>query len=228
MSIIRIDRRFRGPPDCGNGGYFAGIVANALGGSDVVVTLKQPAPLDRDLTLQCTGDEAALYDEADLLAVAERRAVQVTVPQPPTLEAAREAEGRFKADRHIYPGCFVCGPDRAEGDGWRIFPGAVDGGMVAAPWQAPREFGNAEGILRTEFVWAALDCPGYFAIGDAAGLALLGRIGVRIEAPVPCGEPLVITGWAQGSDGRKHRAGTAIHDERGRLLAAANQLWVSV
>ena len=61
MTLIRIDRRFRGPPDSGNGGYFAGLVAKELGGSDVVVTLRRPAPLDADLRLERSGDEALLY-----------------------------------------------------------------------------------------------------------------------------------------------------------------------
>ena len=40
---IRIDRRFCGPPDSGNGGYVAGLLARELGGSDVPVTLRLPA-----------------------------------------------------------------------------------------------------------------------------------------------------------------------------------------
>ena len=69
--------------------------------------------------------------------------------------------------------------------------------------------------MKSEFVWAALDCPGYFAVQEAAGLALLGRMGVVIHHPVPVEEPLIVQGWAIGSDGRKHRAGTALHDASG-------------
>jgi hypothetical protein len=177
------------------------------------------------LRVDRTGDEAALYDGNELLAVAEAASVDVDVPPPPTLEEAREAETRFPADRHIYPGCFVCGPDRE--DGWRIFAGPLSPGRVAATWTPVPEFGD-DGLLRPEFVWAALDCPGYFAVEDQAGLALLGRIGVHINAPIPAGGPLIVSGWAIGSEGRKHRAGTALHDSSGRLLAAASQVWVSL
>ena len=203
-------------------------MARELGGSDVAVTLKRPAPLDTDLRIDKAGDEAALYHGDELLAVAERQPIDIQVEAPPALDAAREAEHRFQADRHLYPGCFVCGPDRAAGDGWRIFPGRTGEGRVAATWTPAAEFAGADGNVRPEFVWAALDCPGYFAVEEQAGLALLGRIAVHLHEPVPAGQPLIVTGWGLGSDGRKHRAGTAIHDARGELLAAARQVWVSL
>lgn len=228
MTIVRIDRRFNGPPNSGNGGYFAGLLARELGDSDVVVTLRRPAPLDEDLTIERSDGGASLHHGTQLLAVAEQAAVAIDVPAPPTLEEARAAEARFKQHRHLYPGCFVCGPDRAPGDGWRIFPGRIGAKNVAASWTAAAEFADDSGHVRPEFIWAALDCPGYFAVEDAAGLALLGKIAVRIDAPVSAGEPLIIQGWGQGSDDRKHRAGTALHDARGRLLAVADQVWVSL
>ncbi len=95
MTRVRIDRRFCGPPDSANGGYFAGMLASELGGSDVVVTLKRPAPLDRELQIECDGDTAALFDGDHLLAVAERSPVEVAVPAPPSLDEARDAERRF-------------------------------------------------------------------------------------------------------------------------------------
>jgi hypothetical protein len=202
------------------------LLARELGGSDVFVTLKRPAPLDRDLRVERSEEEAALYDGDELLAVAEYSRVAIEVPAPPTIDEAKVAEARFRADRHIYPGCFVCGPDRD--DGWRIFPGPLSPGRVAATWTPAAEFGGKDGEVQPEFVWAALDCPGYFAVEDQAGLALLGRIGVHINAPIPAGGPLIVSGWAIGSEGRKHRAGTALHDTSGRLLAAASQVWVSL
>lgn len=229
MTTVRIDRRYCGPPDSGNGGYFAGLLARALGGSDVSVTLRQPAPLDRDLTVRRSQEGAALYDGDTLLALAEPATVELEVPQAPPLDTAAAAEERFDKGAHIYPGCFVCGPDRGEGDGWRIFPGSVGGGRVAASWTALAETGSHSGHVLPEFIWAALDCPGYFAIQERAGLALLGRIAVSIRSPVPCGRPLVVQGWGLGSDGRKHRSATALHSgDDGRLLAVADQLWISL
>lgn len=190
--------------------------------------LRQPAPLELDLRIEHDGGEASLLAGTDLLATAKRTELAIEVPEPPSLAEAEAAEARFDKAAHIYPGCFVCGSDRDDGDGWRIFPGAIGEGRVAAAFTAPRQFADADGALEQEFIWAALDCPGYFAVETAAGLALLGRMAVMFYGAVPASAPLIVQGWAIGSEGRKHRAGTAIHDESGRLLAAAQQVWVSL
>jgi hypothetical protein len=231
MPDIRIDRRFHGPPDSGNGGYSAGLVAKALGGSDCVVSLWKPPPLGRALTLETSGDEVVLRDGEVEIATARKAEVMVGVPPPPAADAARMAERRFTGlCDHIFPACFVCGPDRATGDGLRIFPGRIDPGSpsVAALWTPASNLADEEGRVRSEFLWAALDCPGYFAVQAQAGLALLGRLAARIEARPPVGRPIIVTGWPIGSEGRRHRAGTALHDEGGRLIAAAEAVWVTL
>ena len=194
----------------------------------MIVTLRQPAPLDADLSVARDGDRAVLLNGEEILAGAEKGSVELDVPTPPSLAEAQAAEARFDKAAHIYPGCFVCGPAREPGDGWRIFAGEVAQGRVAASWTPETEFAGADGSVKPEFVWAALDCPGYFAVQDAAGLALLGRMAVAIHAPVPVGEPLIVQGWNLGSEGRKHRAGTALHAANGRLLAVAEQLWLTL
>lgn len=204
------------------------MLARELGGSDVVVTLKRPAPLDVDLRVQAKGGKAVLFAGDDELAVAERAELSIAVPEPPALAEAEAAEDRFDKAAHIYPGCFVCGPGREPGDGWRIFPGPIGEGRVAASWSPAVEFAGQDGTIKPEFVWAALDCPGYFAVQQPAGLALLGRMGVVIHRRVPPGSPLVVQGWAMASEGRKHHAGTAIHAADGQLLAAASQTWVTL
>ena len=231
MSSVRIERRFRGPPSTANGGYVAGLVAAALGGSNCTVTLKVPPPLDRDLTLT-TGDAVATLSENDTVVVtASKEPVDVEVPPPPSLDAARESEPRFTGlSHHIFPGCFVCGPERAERDGMRIFPGPVgdSAGQVAATWQPDDSLTDDEGFVRPEFLWAALDCPGYFAAEDKAGLALLGRMSATIHRPVRAGEWLIVTGWPIESEGRKHRVGSAVHDADGNLIAAATATWITL
>ena len=227
MSTICIERRFRGPPDSGNGGYFAGLLAREWGGN-ALITLKKPAPLDVELRIERDGGEARLLHGDELLATGEQAALDIAVPEPPNVADARAAEERFDREAHVYPGCFVCGPQRAEGDGCCIFPGPIGVGRVAASWTPAAEFAGEDGNVKPEFVWAALDCPGYFAVQDRAGLALLGRMGAAIHAPVPARETLVVQAWDLGSEGRKHRAGTAIHAADGRLLAAAEQLWISL
>ncbi len=231
MSTVRIERRFRGPPSTANGGYIAGLVAAALGGTNCTVTLKSPPPLDRDLTLTTRDAAAALMDGESVVVEAAMEPVDIEVPPPPSLQAARDCEPRFTGlSHHIFPGCFVCGPERDEGDGMRIFPGAVGspGGQVAAVWEPDESLTADDGLVRPEFLWAALDCPGYFAVEDKAGTALLGRMSATIYRPVHAGEELVVTGWPVSSEGRKHRVGSALHDAEGRLVAAAAATWISV
>ncbi|TQV66702.1 hypothetical protein FKG94_26775 [Exilibacterium tricleocarpae] len=83
-------------------------------------------------------------------------------------------------------------------------------------------------MVRPEFLWAALDCPGYFAVQARADLALLGRLAAVIGADVVPGEPLIVTGWPIAHDGRKHRAGTALFDAAGKLFARAEATWISL
>lgn len=231
MDAIRIDKRFCGPPDSGNGGYVAGMLAQALGGADCVVRLKAPPPLARDLTVVIDGDEAQLMDADQLVATAFRSPVSVEVPSSPDMDVATEAETRFSGfNEHAFPTCFVCGPDRAEGDGLRIFTGAVEGddGQVAAVWRPDASLLNADGHVRPEFIWAALDCPGYFSVQQRAGMAVLGQFGAVIHDAAIAPQPLIVTGWPIESSGRKHIVGTAIHDAGGKLLAAATGTWISL
>ena len=224
----RIDPRFCGPPDSGNGGYSCGLLAQALGGSDVEVTLKLPPPLDRDLRIDAHGEEAELSDGDTLIATARRQIVALDVPLPPTLDEARAAEARYTGQRnHLFPTCFVCGPDRPAGDGLCIFPGSSGAG-VAAVWTPDPSLVDADGKVKSEFVWAALDCPGFFAVEEAASPAVLGRFAVHIVDPTVRRQPLIVTGWPIASTGRKHRAGTALHTVDGRLLAFGDALWITL
>ena len=231
MSTIHIERRFRGPPETGNGGYVAGLVAAALGGTDCTVTLKSPPPLGRDLVLKTDNAAASLMWDESVVVTASREKVDIDVPPPPTLEEARDAEPRFTGhSHHIFPGCFVCGPERGERDGMRIFPGSLHDRTrrVAATWTPDETVTGEEGTVRPEFIWAALDCPGYFAAEDKAGLALLGQMSAVLHRTVRAGEPLIVTGWPIESEGRKHKVGSALHDAKGELVAAATATWITV
>lgn len=224
-----IARRFCGPPDSGNGGYSAGLLAAALGGS-VEVTLRRPPPLERELTLQVSAEGAKLEDGEFLIAEARRAAVDVTPPPPVSLERASQLSTYYIGHtKHHFPSCFVCGPARAVGDGLRIFPGhaSLDQPM-AAPW-VPDESLTREGdaLIPTEIAWAALDCIGYFAGGAPDyPVALLGRMTADVSRAVAVGERCVLLGWPLGREGRKLHAGTALYDASGALCARARQTWI--
>lgn len=111
---VRIARRFCGPPDSGNGGYVAGLVAQELGSTDVSVMLRLPPPLECDLELGSDGAAAWLKDGDTMIASAERCELSIDVPSPPPFAGAEDAEARYAGlRRHNFPGCFVCGPERS-------------------------------------------------------------------------------------------------------------------
>ena len=50
----------------------------------------------------------------------------------------------------------------------------------------------------------------------------------HVDALPNVGETYVVSGWPLGRDGRKHFAGTAVHDAAGRCLARAHAVWVQI
>ncbi len=230
-ATIVIEPRFRGPPDSGNGGYVCGRIAVALG-TPVRVRLLAPPPLETPLVLREEAASGAAVLSCGDRMVAEARPADVTIipPAPPAyaeaVDAARRCTGLL---HHPLPTCFVCGPQRAPGDGLRIFAGAVTGRpMVAAPWTPDASLTDNGAFVRPEFLWSALDCPGFFAAPLGGALALLGELAVRIERPLGAGEPCVVIGWPVASEGRKHRTGTAIFGPEGELVARAEAIWVAL
>jgi hypothetical protein len=228
--MITISQRFNGPPDSGNGGYAAGLIAGAIG-TDVIVRLMQPLPIDKDLTIApCDAERWDVRDGAELIATAKISTPQAEVPVSPSYIEALGASKHYAGfAQHAYPTCFVCGPARSRGDGLRIFPGSVPGtGVVAAPWLPDISLDDGSGKVRPEFVWAALDCPGYFGCDLNPRQALLGELSVHIDRLVHIDEPCVVIGWQIAVDGRKHRAGTALFDEEGELCALGVATWIQV
>lgn len=229
MSTITIARRFNGPLDSGNGGYCAGMIAAAIG-ADVAVRLHQPIPLDRALAIaESDGDRWEARAGETLIATARVAAVDTQVPEAPSYADALAASKRYAGfQQHSLPTCFVCGPQRKPQDGLRIFPGAIEGAPVfAAPWNPDSTLDDGSGKVRPEFMWAALDCPGYFATAYPA-LALLGELAVRVERRLRIDEPCVVVGWSIDRDGRKHRAGTALFADDGERCAVATATWIEL
>jgi hypothetical protein len=224
-SSVVVTSRFRGPPTSGNGGYVAGLLGARAPGP-ARVRLHAPPPLDRPLTIEEDG-ELRMVDGAATIASSAPAAITIEPPPAPSLDVAREASRGYRGfARHPFPTCFVCGPERAEGDGLRIFPGPTDGGIVAAPFVPPADLVH-DGALERAIVWAALDCTGYFAIvGDAIAPMLLGEIAAEVRGTVGAG-PLVAYGWSLGVEGRKARCGTALASPDGRVLAVASATWLA-
>lgn len=253
-----IDRKFRGPPDSGNGGYVCGVVAACLD-SPAQVTLRQPPPLDTPLTVRRdAGGSVRVEHQGRLVAEATpvsasastARAISVSanparavivspdgsaiVPDPVPADAARKASAgswlRISPERHPFPSCFVCGPARP--DGLRIAPGRLAGRDLSADiWCPAPELAGPDGSIRPEFLWAALDCTGGIgAFGDDPDGPpyLLGRLAVRQVAPIQVGEPHVVTGWRLGREGRKMLAGSALFTAGGDLAGLGLATWIQL
>jgi len=229
MASIIVGKRFCGPPDSGNGGYVCGLVA-AAAAQPVAVRLRKPPPLETALDLAERDGLLCLLQGDEVVAQARPDPVEVDVPQLPDHAEAVIASLRYAGfAEHVFPGCFVCGPRRMAGDGLRIFAGPLaDGRGVAAPWIPDGSLADGSGLVRPEFLWSALDCPGYFATPTAGMLALLGELAVRIERRPAAGEPCVVFGWERSVDGRKHYAGTAIVGPDGDVLARARATWIAL
>ena len=228
-----IGRQFCGPPNSGNGGYVCGILSRGVDGPATAV-LRAPIPLDTDLGLEARDGGNVLLGEADAM-IAQGGPAKQALPEPPpapSLEAARAAGLRhIGLTQRVHPICFTCGPERQDGDGLRVLPGQLEGAetsVVACTWTPHAAFADAEGMIAPEVVWAALDCPGYFAWVEKEGRhgALLGTMTGEVLRHPKAGEPCVVMAWPLARDGRKETAGVALFGADGELMARAHQVWI--
>ena len=217
MEVV-IERKFRGPSCSANGGYTCGLLASFVHGP-AEVTLRLPPPLEQPLEV-VTNDGAELRDGDALVAELARADVELDLPEPVSFEEAAAAALPVGDRESAFPECFVCG--WARDDGMRIYAGPVPGrDLVAATWTP------TDDVISLEFVWAALDCPGAYAVQSGArGDPVLGRLAARVEhLPHPY-ERCVVIGWPLGEEGRKLYAGTAVFGEDGRVLGSGRATWI--
>jgi hypothetical protein len=221
-----------GPPSMVNGGWVAGTVAGHLGDGPVEVTLRWPTPLESPVELRAADDDAALIDGGAVLVTARRSPGEVRPPAPVSWDEAREAADRYAGHHdHPFPGCFVCGPDRAEGDGLRLFTGPVAGRPGAVAGLLTPQEGHAPttgGRVPRATVWAALDCPTAWPHLRPGVAALLVRMRAQVWSTVAVGGEYVAVGEAVGEDGRKRFSRSAVYDRAGTLVGAAEATWITV
>lgn len=226
---ITIPDRFNGPLDSGNGGYTSGIVAGHLDGP-VEVSLRSPVPLDQslDLVRDPEGSLRLLHGEKLIAEAHSAPGLDVVVPSPVSPEEARRASERYRGRSDgIFSRCFVCG--RGREDSFGVFAGRVEGrDVVASPWTPPAWTADSAGEARPEFIWAALDCPTYFAchLEGELTLSMLVRQSTQLHRPVLAGEDYVVLAWPIAVDGRKRLAGAAVLSPDGETLASGEVLLV--
>ena len=227
-----IASRFCGPPKSGNGGYVSGVLAAHLPPGPAAVRLKAPPPLETELHVEATREIARLFDGTSVIAEARPTEIDVEAPSPPSFTEAVEASKSFSGFKHHpFPTCFVCGPERREGDGLRIFPGLIESrGALFAPWVPGASLADSSGHVDPAFVWAALDCSGVFAfpVASEGCVLVLGELAADIDGTIMPGEKCIAAGWSLGVDGRKRYAGSAVYTADGRQIGVARATWINV
>jgi hypothetical protein len=245
MPSITIDKRFRGPPNSGNGGYVCGLLAGHIDGRSAEITLRAPPPLARPLNIVPGAHGAMDLRDGDRI-LATGRSAQIEVSEIPTASYAEAEEAArctpFDESNHkLFSTCFVCGPARAAGDGLRIIAGPLRDrtdrktGAFAASWVPYADLAGDDGCVAAEFVWACLDCPtafsgvgsGYWGL-KAIDPILLGRMSARIDKRPKPGERCVVVAWPTGREGRKLFASSALLRIDGEVLAVAKTTWLSL
>ncbi|HUS18222.1 MAG TPA: hypothetical protein VMZ25_01105 [Terriglobales bacterium] len=236
MATIFIPKKYCGPPDSGNGGYTCGLLSAALKGPSEV-TLRMPIPIEKIMRIDFVDPKHAhLKSGDDLVAEGVRFELEPTSAPTVNFEQAQEATDKSPAFvNHPFPTCFVCGPQRAVGDGLRIFPGPLSTAdaslenLFAAPWVPDASLADAKGKIPDEIVWAALDCPTGFAGGfPYEGKLVTGRLGAKLVSPVQAGEKCVLVSWRLGVEGRKHHAAAVLLGGDGEVRAQAKATWIKL
>jgi hypothetical protein len=207
---VKVPATRGGPPGMANGGWVCGTLAAHLGRGPVEVTLHAPTPLDTPLAVGAADDEATLSHDGRLLASAVRSTVPVRPVAPVAWADAVAAAAAFPGHHdHPFPGCFVCGTERAEGDGLRLFPGPV----ASAP-------GRFAAVLAPQPAHAGED-------GRLSPAALLGRLRADVRGPLRVGETYVVVAESAGRDGRKAFGRASVYRPDGRLMAASQAVWIT-
>ena len=236
MASLVVPARFTGPPSSGNGGWVAGALA-ALLPAAAAVTVRLSAPPPLDVPLDVVPDGAGLRLESDGTLVATATPADAAAADPydtgdafVDLDVARAAGASYPdGDAHPFPSCVVCSP--VHPDGLRLRPWRPAGGpagVAATPWTPDASLGDDDGLATTAAVWAALDCPGGWAVGLGGRVMLLGTVTGTVARRPAVGEECVVAGTARGGAGRKEHSTTTLFAADGERLAWCAQVWIAV
>ncbi|MFH5208901.1 hypothetical protein [Antrihabitans spumae] len=232
LGQLTIDSRFNGPPASANGGYACGRIAAFVDGPSRV-TLRKPPPLETELSVH-RDDDGIVRVVADGVVYAEVRSIDpgiLIAPARPTIAEAEAARNRHPGNgiRHLLSDCFVCGPERS--NGLHVSPGILVGhdDVTASPFVPDATVGDADGVVPSEIVWAAVDCSSYPAVALQSGpICLLGQLSVVQRRPIHVGDQLVAVGWTLAVSGRKYRTAAALVDTDGVTVAQSEAVWIAL
>ncbi|MGB2840852.1 MAG: hypothetical protein WBC76_13585, partial [Actinomycetes bacterium] len=164
VETVVIDGRFAGLPGIAHGGFTAGLLAELSTERALEARFSLPSPLDTTLQVQRRERRLSLRDGENAVVEVRPTNIEAEPPFIPSLAAATAASKTNATEvERPSPTCLVCGPERAEGDGLRIFVGPlgddVPRGVVAGVWSPHPDLATADGQIRSRYIWAALDCP---------------------------------------------------------------------
>lgn len=237
-----------GPPGVLQGGFSAGVTMAAARLADrfgapvtaVDARLHKPTPLGKVLEARVRPSEATARYEVETWD-GETRLVSAEVELAGHEPAARAFDLLELATvplpepepQHIFPGCWVCGPEPSHPHGQRIHPRHHRQGAVVQPWVADEVLAGERYTVDPVVVSAVLDCPTVWASMhevEALGLAgpLLAGFHLRFYRDAPVMEPLRTVARFDEADGRKLRARGALVDEDGITYAVASALQFAV
>lgn len=224
-----IDPRFRGSADSAQGGYAAGTAVSDVEGI-FKVELREPVPVEQELLVDTDAEEqVTVFHGADVIMTAHPEPeLDIEIPASAEVIAeifTRGAQKPTHAQQRSQ--CFGCSSQRADGLGINPAPVGTTG-IWGTTWTPGASLPSADGFVKPEVVWAALDCPGSFAAADPAGRPpgiagspALEEMTVEIRDKVRVGEQLVVLGWTLTHSDSGVDCGTAIVDRAGHIKAYA-------
>lgn len=224
--MVIIKPQFCGPSSSGNGGYTSGLVAQEFG-ELAQVTLQKPPPLGRELTFSRNSVLEMIDAELGVIASAKSGQLGNEIARFVEPERITAARSTFPEDDHPFPRCFTCGTARHLGDGLQIYSPFLGDGVAAGIWR-PHESFFIRGEVPIPIMWAAMDCPGYWAAGPEAQPAVLGRMTGEVLRKVEPNEDYISVGQLLAKAGRKISSLTAIFDLTGELVARSEQTWIEI
>ena len=229
MEVV-VASRFKGPPTCGNGGYVAGLLARLAGGHRTVA-MRLPTPLDTPLAFDLV-DGAGRLTDGDKLVAEAKGADPADLPVPPAPPTLAEAEAAQQTALCYHPTCLSCGDKLDASDGLRVLVGQLAGrpeGQLAGVWTVDAAFTDADGLAPEEIVWAAIDCPGYYAWIATEGRhgAMTGTMQAEVLARPRAGDRCIVLAWPiERPSERRQVSGVALFAADGTLMARALQVWI--
>ena len=189
-----------------------------------------PPPLDVPLAVEPAQptDTWLLRDGDRVVASGVPAKLELEVPgAPPYVQAVWASQHYAGFKEHPFPIASSAARTAGAATACGFSRGCSTRTSSRRPWLPADDLDGGDGKVAVEFHWAALDCPGYFALGTPRRM-LLGEMQAHVDRRVRVGEACTVIGWKMGSERRKHYSGTAIFDEDGELCARARLTWVDV